>query len=78
MKNGDNYAKVSSDIYPVDLAKIYNQNNNLSIDDEIADIYDEYKLKSNYIVDNLPFKGLERNYDPRKINSIIRYFNIKH
>ena len=78
IKNSDNYAKAASEIYPVDLAKIYNQNNELSINDEISDVYDEYKLNSTYAIDNLPFMGLERNYDPKNINSIIRYLNIKH
>jgi hypothetical protein len=78
IKNSNNYAKAASEIFPVDLAKIYNENNNLSINDEITDVYDEYKLKSTYAVDNLPLMGLEKNYNPKKINSIIRYFNIKH
>lgn len=79
LTNGENYAQASEKIFPVDLARVYNNAKDLSINDSIANIYDELLQKNSpYAVDKLPLKGLEKAYDFRKFSNLIRHFNLKH
>lgn len=78
ISHNDSYSQAADKIQPVDLAKIYNNCNDLSIIDEYDSPYDQYKLSSPWAVDKLPFKGIEKVYDAKKFNNIIRHFNLKY
>jgi hypothetical protein len=79
LTNGEDYARASEKIYPVDLARIYNNSKDLSISDSIESVYDEFlQAKSPYAVDKLPLKGLEKAFEFRKFSNVIRHFNLKH
>lgn len=76
--NNEEYAKVAEKIYPVDLNKIYNNSENLTIEQDAETIYDKYNISSSWAVDKLPFRGFEKLVDVKKFNNIIRHFNLKH
>jgi hypothetical protein len=79
LTNGDDYAIASNKIYPVDLARIYNNSKDLSIGDSIDNVYDEFlKGSSPYAVDKLLLNGLEKAFDFRKFSNLIRHYNLKH